>query len=304
MYQDTNPFAPEALLDKRQDRRRTIRIKRSGLHKSKLLKLDRPGIKFAETIQELEQSFALVYAEYYKKGFIPKPNTLGLLYNIYSLLPGTTHIVAKSGSQVISNLTEIADSKEFGLPMDAIYKPELDELRAQGKSIVELSALATPAKHRWRNIFLYLVQVMYWYSVYAGVDEICVAVNPRHERFYKGLFPFEDLGPERHYPRVDAPAVGLRANVCAILEHMTKLCQELEFDTSLYNYFKSFDTKQPSEPWNHLSPEDTIQLWVLPNRLSSDAVQHFISLDPNIVQGLSQKQKDFLLQVYPKLSLA
>lgn len=79
MYQDTNPFAPEALLDKRQDQRRTIRIKRSGLRKSKLLKLDRPGIKFVETVQELEQSFALVYAEYYKKGFIPKPNPLGRL---------------------------------------------------------------------------------------------------------------------------------------------------------------------------------------------------------------------------------
>jgi hypothetical protein len=187
--------------------------------------------------------------------------------------------------------------------MDTIYKPELDEHRAQGKHIVELSALATPAKHRWRNIFLYLVQVMYWYSVYAGVDEICIAVNPRHERFYRSLFPFEDLGPKRHYPRVDALAVGLRASVCTSLEHMTRICQDLEFDTPLSSYFQKFDAQKPLEPGLDSSQEDTLQLWVLPNRLSSDVVQHFISLDPTILQGLSPKQQDFLLQVYPGLLL-
>ena len=177
------------------DRRRTVRIKRSGLHRTELGDLDRPSLKFAETKEELEQAFSLVYDVYLKKKFIPTPRDHKMLYNMYSRFPDTTHIIAKSYRQVISNLSEIFDSEDFGLPMDAIYRKELDDLRSQGRSLVELSALATPKEHRWKNIFLYLVQVMYWYSVYRGVDDVCITVNARHIRYYMQLFPFEHLGP-------------------------------------------------------------------------------------------------------------
>ncbi len=45
---------------------------------------------------------------------------------------------------VISTLTQIFDSELFGLPMDVLYKGELDTLRGQGRNITELSALAPP----------------------------------------------------------------------------------------------------------------------------------------------------------------
>lgn len=104
------PAIPTTELDKR----RTIRIKRSGLDNCKLGTLDRPAIKFAETKEELEQSFSLVYEIYDKKGFIPESKPHKMLYSIYSLLPQTTHIIAKSYQTVISVFTDCSTHAQFG----------------------------------------------------------------------------------------------------------------------------------------------------------------------------------------------
>jgi len=265
------------------ERRRTLRIRRSGLRNYKLRDLDRPAVKFAENRDELAQSFSLVYQVYLHKGFITTPKHHEMLYSIYSLLPRTVHVVAKTYLTVISNLTIIFDTPEFGLPMDVIYKKELDQLRAQGRCVVELSALATPREHRWKNIFLYLVQTMYRYSKYRGVDDVCIAVKPRHKRYYRGLFPFEEFGPERHYPRVDAPAVGLRGKVEDedSRKQMREICRKLEFETPFDPYFYRM-TGQSSEA--DLSSGDE---WAEqgPAVLTTEHVRQFIREDPEVVAG-------------------
>jgi hypothetical protein len=284
------------------ERRRTLRIKRSGLQKYELQDLDRPAIKFAENRDELQQSFALVYQVYMQKKFITQPKPHGMLYNIHSLLPDTVHIIAKSYLKVISNLSVIADTPAFGLPMDVIYRPELEALRDQGKSIVELSALATPREHRWKNIFQYLVQVMYWYCVYKAVDEVCIAINPRHVRYYKGLFPFEELGPARHYPRVDAPAIALRAPVMESMQHMLQICEALEFETPLYSYFYRMTGQAPSNDAPFLEPE-ALDIVARPIVSDPEDIQFFIQADQGVLEGISIKQKQALNEWYPGLGI-
>lgn len=283
-----------------QERRRTLRIQRSGLQKNELQDLDRPAIKFAENRDELEQSFALVYQVYLQKQFITQPKPHRMLYNVYSILPDTVHIVAKSYLNVISNLSVISDTPEFGLPMDAIYKPELDAMRAQGKKIVELSALATPREHRWKNMFHYLIQVMYWYCVYKEVDDVCIAINPKHVRYYQNLFPFHELGPERYYPRVDAPAVALRASVMESLERMLQICQELEFDTPLYSYFYRMTGKAPQGNVPFLEPE-ALNVVAQPMAMDIETISYFIHKDPEVLEGVSLEQKRALNLWYPGL---
>lgn len=285
-----------------QERRRTVRIKRSGLRRNELKDLDRPAIKFAESKDEMTQAFSLVYQVYRKKKFITEPKPHRMLYSIYSLLPQTTHIIAKSYLTVISNLTEIFDTPEFGLPMDVIYKPELDILRDQGRKIVELGSLATPQEHRWKNIFHYLVQMMYWYSVYCHVDDVCIAINPRHERYYKYLFPFETLGPKRHYPRVDAPAVCLRGLVRESMDQMLKICQDLEFDTPLYSYFYRMTGHKPKGDIPYLNSEIFEDL-PIPAKIDSKVIKSFINQDPSIFDNLSSFQKDTLISWYPGLQI-
>ncbi len=284
------------------ERRRTLRIKRSGLLDSELQDMDRPAIKFAETREELVQSFSLVYQVYLQKKFITEPKSHRMLYSIYSLLPETVHIVAKSYLTVISNLTVIFDTPEFGLPMDVIYRPEVDELRSQGKNVVELSSLATPREHCWKNMFHYLVQVMYWYTVYKDIDFVCIAVNPRHVRYYKNLFPFEYMGPTRHYPRVEAPAVALKARVKESMSLMMEICRKLEFDTPFYSYFYRMTGQAPRASVPFLEPS-VLEAVSSPMSIDVKDIKYFIQTDPAVLEDLSLEQLQALNAWYAGLGV-
>ncbi|MGM0646338.1 MAG: N-acyl amino acid synthase FeeM domain-containing protein [Thermodesulfobacteriota bacterium] len=283
------------------ERRRTLRIKRSGLQKRKLIDIDRPAIKFAETREELIKSFSLVYDVYLEKKFIQTPRPHGLLYSCYSLLPDTTHIIAESYLDVLSSLTEVFDSPQFGLPMDVLYAEELNVLRAQGRSIVELSSLATPKEQRWKSFFLYLIQVMYWYSVYRGVDDVCIMVNPRHVRFYKKLYPFEQLGPERYYDRVNADAVALRGRMRESQDRMLEVGRNLEFDTPLFSYFYEMTGEPPDPRAPSANINNGLRIVVKKNQLNTEVVQYFVNTEPSILDDLTVEQAKAFRDHYPDL---
>lgn len=286
--------------DKGIDRRRTLRIKYSGLKRFDLEDLEKPAIKFAETKEELEQAFALVYQVYWEKKYITEPKEHKLYFSIYSLLPETVHIIAKKYLTVISTLTEIFDTEEFGLPMDIIFKDELDSLRNQNRKIVELSALATPREYRWKNIFLYQVQVMFWYSLYKGVDDICIAINPRHVRYYMNLFPFEKLGEEKMYPRVNAPAIALRGKVEDSIEDMIEIFNALDMETPLDYYFYIMTGTKPIKP-SSIFRYDLEKVKPRPKRIDADTVAYFLEKEPSIKDKLTPIQREKLIKAYKGL---
>ncbi len=279
------------------------RIIRSGLSIDKDQKFEAPAIRFVECSSELEKNFSLVYRTYMEKGFIPNHKSNEMSFSIYSLLPETTHISVRKNRETISNLTKITDTREFGLPMDDIYKPELNRIRKKGRKIVELSALATPAKFRWRNIFLHQIQAVYWYALYQGVDDICLVVNPRHKKYYTCMFPCEELGPVRHYSRVNAPAVGLRARVYEALDSMMKISSHLSSGIPFYKRLHQA-AQNVFKPGHRFGPAPGLQLLLQPNMLNARSVRHFIKLDPKIIEGINAFQKKMLERAYPGLSLA
>jgi hypothetical protein len=99
-----------------------------------------------------------------------------------------------------------------GLMADSIYKEEIDTLRAEGRSICELTKLAiddeyVDSKHIVAVLF-HLCKI-YGQNIHQATDFI-IEINPRHASFYKKLLGFEDFGSEKLCPRVNAPAVLLR----------------------------------------------------------------------------------------------
>jgi hypothetical protein len=80
----------------RQERRRSVRLRRSAMLKAKLDEIDRPNIKIAETRDELAQSFALVYKEYLASGYIKSPHPSEMHLNIYNFLPATCVYIFRS----------------------------------------------------------------------------------------------------------------------------------------------------------------------------------------------------------------
>jgi hypothetical protein len=283
------------------ERRRTIRIKRSELLKARLDEIDRPAVKIAGDIDEFKQAFSLIHDTYLRLGYLSTPKPHGMLFGIHTLLPETVIFVAKSYLTVISTLTEIFDTELFGLPMDELYRKELDGLRSKGRKIVELSVLVTPVDFRWMNVFMYLNKVMYLYSIDRGVNDLCIAVNPKHVRFYKHILLFEDFGPERYYPRVNAPAVALRVNMDCIKEKLKSAYDGLDFDCNLHDYLHGEAGSRASEKTSAVLPGEYTpgngnSYWTPEN------VKYFLLLEKSIMDGLNRGQKEFLLSSYPGLT--
>jgi hypothetical protein len=282
------------------ERRRTVRIRRSALLKSHLDFIDRPAIKIAENLDEHQQAFRLVYQEYVKSGYIPNPKPNGEIFSIFNLFPETAVFIVKSYQTVISTLSQFYDSKSFGLPMDSLYHEELSELRKKGRRIAEIGALATQGDYRWQNLFMYLCQIMYWFARYQRVNDLCITVNPKHVRFYKTIFLFEEFGPEKEYPKVAAPAVLLRLNLDTVESELKEVYSESNFDCNLYHYFHRMNGHKLEDYSEALINKGAITVHDKP-RLGESAAQDLILADRSVLYGLTPDQQKYIHSLYPNI---
>lgn len=262
-----------------QERRRSIRLRRSAMLRAKLEEIDRPNIKIAETKDELAQSFALVYREYLEAGYIQQPSPSEMYFNVYNFLPATCVFIFRSYLTVISTLTQIFDSTLFGLPMDSLYKEELDSLRAEGRKITELSALATPKETRWCNLMVFLSRTMFEYSRMSGVDDICIMVNPKHASFYKTMFLFEDFGPEKFYPGVGAPAIALRIDMRNIEKNLLEKYRNIEMEGDMYSFFCKLNSTLEELQKGYAFHEKR-------HAMDEDMAKYFLNARPEILSNL------------------
>jgi hypothetical protein len=274
------------------EKRRTIRIRRSSLTKNKLDDIDKPAIKIAETLDEYRQAFNIVYKEYDLVGYITKPHPAQLHYGIHSLLPTTCVFTFKSCMDVISTLTQVEDSRLFGLPMDALYKPEIDQLRAQGRKVAEICALATPSEGRWHNLLMFLGKAYFQYALEAKVNDILIMVNPKHVTFYKAIFMFEEFAEERYYGPVGAPAVALRINYDIFWEKLEEAFRDQEFETDLYTFFRRIHNAGVDR-YMKFSGARNIPL-------DYDAARYFFQVRPELLENLNEEQLEYIETIYHK----
>ena len=271
--------------------KRTTRIRCSRLLQNRLNYVDQPSIQIAKTRDELEQAFSLIYREYINLGYITEPNSSHIYLTIYHILPETAVFIFKSYLTVISTLTHIFDSKVFGLPMDALYHNELNALRDEDRKLVELSALVTTSRARWRNIFMYLCRAIYWYSVYKNVDDLCIMVNPKHVKFYKSILFFEDLGPERHYPKMGAPAVALRLDLDNFRVKLRKEYGALDLEYNLRHFFlRVTDTD--------VKGHDNKVYLRKSKSLDIDTIRYFFIEKTNLLDTIKPFQLNYITSLY------
>ena len=175
--------------------------------------------KIADCGRELLQAFALLYREYLHAGYAQE-NAAELLFTRHHLLPETTVFVAKAQNTVLSTATVVRDSLDFGLPMDDLYASELSALREQGRRVLEICSLASDRHGFSRGGIQDFTRLLFLFCLNFNVDDVCIMVNPKHAPLYTSRCEFEILGEERHYSRVKAPAIALRADTCAMRERL------------------------------------------------------------------------------------
>ena len=205
---------------------------RGTLPFSTLLKLENLLIKPASSREELEHAYRRVYWSYRHRAYIEEhPSRMRL--SVFNAFPTTVTFVSIMDKEVIASITVVPDT-EVGLPMDEIYRPELDELRAHGRKLVEATMFADRRNRDFRrSIPMLLLMMKYVFDhccKITNADDICITINPRHEDFYQEYLPFTTLGPQRSYPSVqDHPAIAKRLNLntveeaCADKEYLQEL---------------------------------------------------------------------------------
>ncbi len=165
-------------------------------------------IKVASSRDERQGAFRLAYNAYHRAGLCEARDE-GLRITPYQLLPTTDIIVAILRGEVISTLSLVRDG-ELGLPVEAVYPEEVRQRRANGLKLAEVSCLADRRKDaaRFFSLFSELAQVMIQMADREVVDQLLIAVHPRHARMYCRAMAFKQIGDARDYEAVNGnPAV-------------------------------------------------------------------------------------------------
>jgi hypothetical protein len=206
--------------DEYQSRTRTARAAPARVSHCALGRHDAPlldsGVvyKVAEHHIERACAYRLVYDAYVQAGLM-RPNVFQMRITPYSLLSTTAMFVALRGERVIATVSLVGDG-QLGLPLERAYAEEVDRLRDQSVWLGEVSALAClpDESNPEFEVVIGLMRLMAQFSQRHGIDQLLVAVHPRHARFYRRAMGFQPLGPERPFPSVcNRPAVALHLDL-------------------------------------------------------------------------------------------
>jgi hypothetical protein len=186
-------------------------------------------VKLASTPTEWDEAFRLVADNYRARGY--ESNSLhGLRFTNYHALPDTAVFVAKREGKVVATLSLVCDTHVLGLPMECIFGEEIDQLRAEGLRLAEVSSLADrelPIR-QFVPVFATLTGLMTQWGIQEGVDLWLISVNPRHRAFYRKVMGFLPLGPSRSHPSVlGHPAEAYKINPEILKHNAPKMHQKM-----------------------------------------------------------------------------
>lgn len=159
--------------------------------------------RLASSPQDREAASRLVYQRYREIGLIER-NRFERRVTVFHSLPTTTVFVGCTAGTVLGTVTLITDSLR-GLPLDSVFKKEMQQQRDNGLRMGEVSCLAfrpCKSKSQFRRRFFELNRVMAQFARHHAIDALVIAINPRHVRYYRQLMGFEQFGSVDLFPSV------------------------------------------------------------------------------------------------------
>lgn len=154
--------------------------------------------------------------------------------------PNEITLAAYRGSNLFGTLTLGLDSPT-GLLVDDLYRDHIDEHRASGARIFEITRLAIDPCFNSKEVLATIFNLAYIFARHIhGMTDAFVEVNPRHVPFYRRMMGFTDAGEERFCGRVAAPARLLHLPMSLMDEFVARFGGRPDSsDRSLYSYFFS-----------------------------------------------------------------
>ena len=161
-------------------------------------------LKVTECQAEREQAFRLVQELYCRTG-LSAGDPQGLRVMKHHLLDTTAVVVAKQQQRVSFTATLVGDG-ESGLPMEALFKAEIDAMRSGGLRLAEVSCLAsrtgTDDKRRCFQMLVQVIGLVIQTARRRGIDRLVLAVHPKHAKVYERLFGCERYSEVKQYAAV------------------------------------------------------------------------------------------------------
>ncbi|MDF1552121.1 MAG: hypothetical protein P1P84_03615 [Deferrisomatales bacterium] len=231
---------------------------------------------------DAQGAFRLLYKNYLERGLID-PNAHGLRFTHFNLLESSATFVARLDGRVIATLSVMVDCPSFGIPMDALYHPELKGMRRRELRPAEGSGLAVDPEYRPIGMYIVmnLVKMAIHYAQCCGADTAVIACHPKHTRFYEDVFLFEQFGECRTYGAVNgAPAVALELPISGLEEKYRE--SSAEEGPGIYRYFftdEFFRCPDMTPLQGALSPKACRELC----QLQPEIVQFFERREPGLV---------------------
>jgi hypothetical protein len=169
--------------------------------------------EIANTVNEVSAALDLVSRIYVAAGYFKagETNSFGHHVNGTNSRTMTAHVHSK----LFATISLVLDGQQ-GVPMDQLYKEELDGLRTRGR-IAEMtqyavdhtvleSAISSTNPITRMTASLPLLKLALNEALSHQVEYVCIAINPKHVSFYDRL-GFQKIGELKVYPSVNnAPA--------------------------------------------------------------------------------------------------
>ena len=151
-------------------------------------------------------------------------------------------LVASEQDATVATITVGFDSSD-GLHVDALFATEIAALRQAGRRLCEFTTLAIDPLVGSRRLLASLFNVAYIHAHRVmGCDTLLIEINPRHVLYYERMLGFKVMAPQRHSPRVGAPAVLMGIDLSYIRaqgERLAGVPPLAGSDRSLYPYWFS-----------------------------------------------------------------
>lgn len=198
------PFV-SAVSEQSANQRRFAMLKRSGIFSG-----DLKGccVQRACSAEDLASAYRLVHEVFVAQGFM-KPEPAEMRMRIYETLTDTATFIAKHNGSVVAVLSIVGDTPALGLPSDSAFKAELDERRAAGFRLFEITNQAVAEEYRRSAIATELMRCAVAHALHVGYDCGIATVSPSHRGFYS-MIGFEEIGSERSYSeKVYDPVIAL-----------------------------------------------------------------------------------------------
>jgi hypothetical protein len=208
------------------------------------LELDHIIFRTALTPQDYLASFNLVYRVFVRTGFAqpgPTPFRLAPQHcNADSRIFIGFHTESDE-EKLIYSISIFPDSAENGLPMDMVFKKELDLLRSQGRFLVEAGHLAADPSYKMNDMTIPMLgnKILYQYaSRHLDADDIVITVHPKYRWFYEDFLLFEKIGEIGAYDYANGnPALAMRLNVRTMREKYQKAFKNVASKNNVYHFF-------------------------------------------------------------------